>query len=189
MKNKKLSKDIEKIDNTLKDTTRKAKKNMEKTVSEYKKFALKGNVIDLAIGVVIGGAFTNIINSIVNTVITPFISLLTNKVDLSTLFVSLTGGTYATAAAAKEAGEITFEYGLLLNAILNFVIVSVVLFIVVKNIEKIKKKKSKHEETVIKETTKTCPYCLNTIPINAVKCAYCTSDLVEVKIEGEDVIE
>ena len=86
MKNKKLSKDIEKIDNTLKDTTRKAKKNMEKTVSEYKKFALKGNVIDLAIGVVIGGAFTNIINSIVNTVITPFISLLTNKVDLSTLF-------------------------------------------------------------------------------------------------------
>mgnify|MGYP001853960904 CR=1 FL=1 len=183
MKNKKLSKDIEKIDNTLKDTTRKAKKNMEKTVSEYKKFALKGNVIDLAIGVVIGGAFTNIINSIVNTVITPFISLLTNKVDLSTLFVSLTGGTYATAAAAKEAGEIT------LNAIFNFVIVSVVLFIVVKNIEKIKKKTSKHEETIIKETTKTCPYCLSTIPINAVKCAYCTSDLVEVKIEGEDVIE
>lgn len=184
-----MIKDIEKIDHTLKNTTRKAKKNMEKAVNEYKKFALKGNVIDLAIGVVIGGAFTNIINAIVNTLITPFISLLTNKVDLSTLFVSLTGGTYATAALAKEAGEITFEYGLLLNAILNFLIISIVLFIVVKNLERIKRKASRHEENVVKETTKTCPYCLSTVPIKAIKCAYCTSDLVEINVEGEEVIE
>ncbi|MDD3303801.1 MAG: large conductance mechanosensitive channel protein MscL [Clostridia bacterium] len=155
---------------------------MKKTVDEYKKFALKGNMIDLAIGVVIGGAFTTIINAIVNTVITPLISLLTNKVDLSTLFISLTGGKFDTLAQAKEAGAVTMNYGLLLNAFLNFFIVSVVLFIVVKYIDKIKKKATKQAEVVIKDTTKECPYCLSKVPVNAIKCAYCTSDLVE-KVE------
>lgn len=179
MKNSEKQRGKEIIDEEIKIKTKKAKKKMERTVNEYKKFALKGNVIDLAIGVVIGGAFTNIINTLVNTTIVPIISVLTNKVDLSTLFISLSGIHYASLAEAKAAGAITFDYGTLLNALLNFFIISILLFIVVKYIEKIKKRTSKEEEIERKVTTKECPYCLSTIPIKATRCAHCTSLLEE----------
>ena len=154
------------------------KEKAKNAVEEYKKFAIKGNAMDLAVGVVIGSAFTNIVNSIVNTTITPLIGLLTNRVDLSTLFISLSGETYATLAEAKQAGALTFNYGELLNAILNFFIVSLVLFVIIRIINHSKIKEEKEKAKI--KTTKECPYCLSTVPIKATKCAFCTSDLNNV---------
>ena len=136
MKKKMSENEKQQIEEKLKEKTKKAKKNVKKTMEEYKSFAIKGNIIDLAIGMVIGSAFTSIVNSLVNTTITPLISLLTNKVDLSTLFISLTGIHYNTLAEAKEAGAITFNYGELLNSLLNFFIISFTLFLVVKYLNK-----------------------------------------------------
>ena len=150
---------------------------MKKTLDEYKEFAMKGNVIDLAIGVVIGSAFTDIVNSIVNTTITPLISLLTNKVDLSTLFLSLSGVHYDTLDQAKAAGAITWNYGALLNSFLNFLIVSFTLFLILKYLKKVTSKVSKENEKEKEKTTKKCPYCLSEVPIKATKCAHCTSDI------------
>lgn len=161
----------------IENTRKKTKHLAKKTVEDYKNFAIKGNVVDLAIGVVIGGAFTSIVNSIVNNVVTPFLSVLTNKVDLSTLFISLTGGEYATMDAAKQAGAIIINYGALLNTILNFFVISIALFIVFKYVTKLRQKSEISEKENIKVTTKTCPYCISTVPIEATKCAFCTSDL------------
>ena len=179
MKKKMSENEKQQIEEKLKEKTKKAKKNVKKTMEEYKSFAIKGNIIDLAIGMVIGSAFTSIVNSLVNTTITPLISLLTNKVDLSTLFISLSGIHYNTLAEAKEAGAITFNYGELLNSLLNFFIISFTLFLVVKYLNKLKTRTTKAEENVKKVTTKECPYCLSTIPIKATKCAYCTSDILD----------
>lgn len=153
------------------------KEMAKKAINDYKKFAIKGNVLDMAIGVVIGSAFTNIINTLVSSIITPFISLLTSNVDLSTLFVTLKGGTFQTLEEAKNAGAITLNYGAFINSIFNFLIVSVVLFIVVKIVSASNKKDAKVKE----KTTKECPYCFSTISIKATKCPHCTSDLVEAK--------
>ncbi len=177
--------DKEKLNEEIKEKSKKAKKGMTKTINEYKEFAMKGNVIDMAIGVVIGSAFTNIVNSIVSTTITPLISLLTNKVDLSTLFLSLSGVHYDSLTAAKEAGAITWDYGLLLNAILNFLIVSFTLFLIVKYIKSATSKLSKEKENQKEKNTKKCPYCLSEIPIKATKCAHCTSD-VPLKEDSTD---
>lgn len=161
----------------ISDSQKKGKQKAKNAMEEYKKFAIKGNAMDLAIGVVIGSAFTNIVNAIVNSIITPLISLLTNKVDLSTLFVSLSGGTFSTLAEAKAAGALTLNYGETLNAILNFFIVSLVLFLIVRIINH-SKIKEEEEKAKIK-TTKECPYCLSTIPIKASKCAFCASDVIK----------
>lgn len=174
MKENKKSKQI---NEKLKTTTKEARKNVQKTMDEYKKFAMKGNIIDLAIGMVIGSAFTSIINSLVNTTITPLLSILTNKVDFSKLFISLSGVHYDTLEKAQEAGALVWNYGALLNALLNFFIVSFVLFIVVKYLGKLNRKKAVEEVEEKIETTKNCPYCLSEIPIKAVKCAHCTSDI------------
>mgnify|MGYP000665205472 FL=1 len=172
---------MSKKDEVAQKIAKKQKEGKEKAknaVEEYKKFAIKGNAMDLAVGVVIGSAFTNIVNSIVNTAITPLIGLLTNRVDLSTLFISLSGETYATLAEAKQAGALTFNYGELLNAILNFFIVSLVLFVIIRIINHSKIKEEKEKAKI--KTTKECPYCLSTVPIKATKCAFCTSDLNNV---------
>ena len=172
---------MSKKDEVAQKIAKKQKEGKEKAknaVEEYKKFAIKGNAMDLAVGVVIGSAFTNIVNSIVNTTITPLIGLLTNRVDLSTLFISLSGETYATLAEAKQAGALTINYGELLNAILNFFIVSLVLFVIIRIINHSKIKEEKEKAKI--KTTKECPYCLSTVPIKATKCAFCTSDLNNV---------
>ncbi len=158
-----------------KELQEESKKKAKLAFEDYKKFALKGNAMDLAIGVVLGGAFTAIVNAIVNSLINPLIGLITNKVDLSQLFISLDGTKYETLDAAKAAGALTLNYGQLLTAILNFVIISVVLFLIVKTLAKANKK----EEVVEEITTKTCPYCLSTIPLKATRCAHCTSELNE----------
>lgn len=176
---------MSKKDEVAQKIAKKQKEGKEKAknaVEEYKKFAIKGNAMDLAVGVVIGSAFTNIVNSILNTAITPLIGLLTNRVDLSTLFISLSGETYATLAEAKQAGALTFNYGELLNAILNFFIVSLVLFVIIRIINHSKIKEEKEKAKI--KTTKECPYCLSTVPIKATKCAFCTSDLSKVKEEN-----
>lgn len=169
----------EKIDMEIKEKTKKAKKNMKKTMDEYKSFAVKGNIVDLAIGMVIGSAFTSIITALVNTTITPLLSFFTNKVDLSKLFISLSGIHYDSLAKAEEAGALVWNYGALLNALLNFFIVSFLLFLVVKYIGKIKRKNVVDEIVQKEEETKVCKFCLSKIPKKAIKCAYCTSDLKE----------
>lgn len=171
----------EKVEEKLKEKTKETKKKVEKTMTEYKKFAMKGNAVDLAIGMVIGSAFTSIINAIVNTTITPLLSVFTNKVDFSKLFISLSGVHYDSIEKAQEAGALVWNYGALLNALLNFFIVSFILFLVVKYIGKLNKKSEVAEVEEKKVTTKKCPYCISEIPIEAVKCAHCTSNLEEVE--------
>lgn len=160
-----------KINETTKKNTEKTKKALEK----YKKFAIKGNAMDLAIGVVLGSAFTNIVNTIVSSTITPLFSMLTSKVQLSNLFITLSGGEYTTLEEASKAGAITLNYGQLIDSVLNFLIVSIVLFIIVSIIKRSTDKKNEEE----KVTTKTCPYCISTIPIEATRCAHCTSKLTK----------
>jgi large conductance mechanosensitive channel len=156
----------------------------KKTFEDYKDFAMKGNVVDLAIGVVIGGAFTGIVNSLVTGVITPFLGILTNKVDLSSLYVSLSGGIYTSLEAAKQSGALVLNYGLLLNAILNFFIVSFVLFLIFRYLTKLRKKHDKDLQVAQEVTTKECPYCISQIPIKATRCPHCTS---EQKLSKKDV--
>ena len=170
-------KNAKKINEKLKTTTKDAKKNVQKTMDEYKKFAMKGNIVDLAIGMVIGSAFTSIINALVNTTITPLLSIFTNKVDFSKLFISLSGVHYDTLEQAQSAGALVWNYGALLNALLNFFIISFILFLVMKYISKLNKKSAVEEVEEKIATTKNCPYCLSEIPIEAIKCGYCTSDL------------
>ncbi len=170
--------------NMVLDTTKKMRKKAKETINDYKKFAVKGNAIELAIGVVIGSAFTNIVNSIVSCVITPLISVFTNKVDISSLFISLDGKKYSSIDAAKEAGAAIITYGTLINSIINFLILSIILFIIVKYITAVRKKmehleKKENEASNEKkeQTTKICPYCLSEINILATRCPHCTSSL------------
>lgn len=180
MKNKQKSNELDPLE-ILKEQQKKTKQMARKTISEYKSFAIKGNVIDMAIGVVIGSAFTNIVNVLVSSTITPIISLLTNKVDLSTLYITLKGGHhYASIAEAKAAGAIVLSYGELINAVLNFFIISFVLFLVVRFLKHSKKKETTHEAQVKKLTEKKCPFCFSTISIEATRCPFCTSILAEV---------
>lgn len=171
---------MKKIDK--KNLQEQSKKKAKLAFEDYKAFALKGNALDLAIGVVLGGAFTTIVNTLVSALITPIISLITSNVDLSTLFITLRGGHFDTLEAAKAAGAITLNYGEILTAIINFIIISIVLFIIVKTLTKANKKDTQEVEI----TTKTCPYCLSTIPIKATRCAHCTSILEENNIEVQE---
>jgi len=177
---------IQKNREILRNQTAKAEKKAKSAIADYKKFAIKGNIVDLAIGVVIGAAFTNIINTLVASLVTPLLSALTNKVDIANLFISLSGGNYNTLADAKDAGAIVISYGAIFNAVLNFFIVSVILFLVFKYISKLRESNEKGTEEIVKETTKSCPYCKSTIDLNATKCAFCTS---EVDITKEIVQE
>jgi len=139
---------------------------------EFGKFIKRGNVIDLAVGVIIGGAFGKIIASFVNDIIMPPLGLLLGKVNFASLFIDLSGKGYETLELAKEAGAPTLNYGAFIQNIVDFVIVAFVVFLVVRQINKMKK-----EEAPAAPTTKTCPHCATEIPLNAKRCPHCTSQL------------
>lgn len=140
-------------------------------LKEFKKFALRGNMIDLAVGMIIGSAFTSIVNSLVKDLIMPVVSIFTGRVDFSNWFLALDGNSYATLEAAQEAGAATFNYGTFISNVINFVIMAFVVFLFVKGMNKLK-----HEEPK-PVTTKKCPFCLSEINIEATKCPHCTSEL------------
>jgi len=141
---------------------------------EFKEFAMRGNVLDMAVGIIIGAAFGKIISSLVNDVIMPPIGLLLGKVDFSNLFINLSGKDYASVAQAKAAGAATLNYGVFMNTIIDFVIVAFAIFLVIKQVNRFMRKK---EAPPAAPTTKDCPYCYSTIPIKATRCAHCTSEL------------
>lgn len=143
---------------------------------EFKTFAVRGNVIDLAVGIIIGAAFTSIVNSLVNDVIMPPIGLLLEGVDFKDMFISLDGTEYASLAAAQEAGAATLNYGLFINNVINFVIIAFAVFLVVRQVNRVKSKFEKKEEAS-KPETKACPDCLSDIPLQAKRCKYCTTVL------------
>ena len=147
-------------------------------ITEFKKFVMRGNVIDLAVGIIIGGAFQAIVNSAVNDIIMPLISLLTKGIDFSNLFIVIDGGEYDTLAKAQEAGAAVLSYGNFISAVLNFLIMAVVIFFIVRAINKINEIGKKEKETApAAPTTKKCPYCKSEIDIEATKCPHCTSDI------------
>lgn len=139
-------------------------------LKEFKEFAMKGNVLDMAIGVIIGGAFGKIVSSLVSDVLMPPIGLLMGKVDFSSLFLNLSGTPQPSLTAAKAAGAPTVNYGVFLQTVFDFIIIAFVIFLLVKQINRLKK-----PEPTAAPTTKDCPHCLSTIPIKATKCAHCTS--------------
>lgn len=151
----------------------KLKEGSKGFVQEFKAFAMKGNVVDLATGMVIGSAFTAIITSLVKDIITPSIGAITGGLDFSELFIALDGNKYASLAEAQEAGAALLAYGNFITAVINFLIVALVIFIVFKKLLAPKKK----EEAPAEPTEKECPYCLSTVKIAAKKCPHCTSNL------------
>ena len=143
---------------------------------EFREFIMRGNVMDLAVGVIIGGAFQSIINSLVNDIIMPIISALTGGIDFSNWFISLDGTKYSNLAAAQEAGAATLNYGVFITAVINFLLMALVIFCIVKSLNKLGDKIKKEEEEAA-PTTKICPHCKSEINIEATKCPCCTSDL------------
>ena len=149
---------------------------------EFKKFIMRGNVIDLAVGVIIGGAFQAIVNSLVNDIVSPVLSLATKGVNFADKFIVLTNDevAFATVEAAKEAGYATLNYGGFITAVINFLIMAFVIFLLVKTINKVSDMgKKKEEPAPAAPTTKVCPYCKSEISIKATKCPHCTSDIPE----------
>ncbi len=147
-------------------------------LKEFREFAMRGNVVDMAVGIIIGAAFGAIVKSLVDDVIMPPIGLLLGSVDFSDLFVTLkqgaAAGPYATLELAKKAGAVTLSYGAFFNTIMSFVIVAFSVFLLIKGMNKLKRQQ---EAAPAAPTTKDCPHCLSTIPIKATKCAHCTSQL------------
>jgi large conductance mechanosensitive channel len=145
---------------------------------EFKEFAMKGNVVDMAVGIIIGAAFGTIIKSLVSDIIMPPIGLLLGNVDFANLFIVLKEGTvagpFAALADAQKAGAVTINYGVFINTIISFIIVAFAVFVLIRNINKLKRQEEAPPE---EPTTKECPYCLSTIAINATRCAFCTADL------------
>ncbi len=160
---------------------------MKKFLNEFKAFALRGNVIDLAVGVIIGGAFQTIVKSLVDDLIMPFVGLATGGTNFTDQFVVLKwaegvkeGTTYLSLTEAKEAGATVFAYGSFITAVINFIIMAIVIFLFVKGINNLHKiGKQKEEETPVVPTTKVCPFCKSEIAIEATRCAHCTSELKE----------
>ena len=141
-------------------------------LKEFKEFALKGNVMDMAVGVIIGGAFTTIVGSLVNDIFMPILGLLTGKINFSELYVSLDGVKYATLAEAQEVSAPVLAYGQFIQNIIQFILLAFVVFLFVRAINKTRK-----EEPAAAPTTKTCPFCKSEIALDAVKCPNCTSAL------------
>lgn len=152
-------------------------------LKEFKEFALRGNMVDMAVGIAIGAAFTSIVNSLVKDIMTPSIGLLTGGVDFSQQFIVLreggAPGPYPTIEEAAKAGAVTLNYGLFVNAVISFFIVSFVLFLVVRAMNRLKRLAGE-EEPAPAPSTQPCPFCKMEIPIEASRCGHCTSSLVEV---------
>ncbi|MEN6480953.1 MAG: large-conductance mechanosensitive channel protein MscL [Anaerolineaceae bacterium] len=143
-------------------------------IQEFKKFIMRGNVLDLAIGIVIGGAFGKIVSSFVTDIIMPPIGLLLGKVNFSNLFINISGESYPNLAAAQSAGAATINYGLFIQSIVDFLIVGFAIFLIVKQVNKLQPAPIEEPAT---PKTKSCPYCYSEIPIEASRCAHCTSQL------------
>jgi large conductance mechanosensitive channel len=139
-------------------------------LDDFKKFVMRGNVLDMAVGIIIGAAFGKIVSSFVGDVLMPPIGLLLGGIDFSNFFINLSGGEYATLAAAREAGAVTINYGAFLNLVLDFLIVALAVFLLVRAVERMKKQEAPPEAT-----TKKCSECLSEIPKAARRCAFCTS--------------
>ncbi len=148
-------------------------------MSEFKEFAVKGNVIDMAVGIIIGGAFSPIVNSLVKDIIMPPIGFIMGNVDFSNLYIPITrtGQTFSTLKEAQDAGIVTINYGLFINTLISFIIVAFSVFLLVKAINKLKAQKKEETCEEQEATTKECPYCCSTININAKKCPFCASEL------------
>jgi large conductance mechanosensitive channel len=143
-------------------------------IKEFKEFIMKGNVLDLAIGVIIGGAFGKIVSSLVTDVLMPPLGMLLGKVDFSSLYINLSGGSYSNLVEAQKAGAATLNYGLFLNNIINFLIIALVIFLIVKQVNRLQKPAA---QPAAEPTTKECPYCKTSIAIKAIRCPNCTSQL------------
>ena len=145
---------------------------------EFKDFAMRGNVVDMAVGIIIGAAFTSVVNSLVADVIMPPVGLLLGNVDFGNLFLLLKEGKfpgpYNALAAAKASGAVTLNYGVFINALISFLIVAFAVFFLVRSINRLKRQEAAPAAT---PTTRECPYCLSSVPLGAVRCAHCTSDL------------
>ena len=141
-------------------------------IGEFKEFAVKGNVIDMAVGIIIGAAFGSIVNSLVKDVIMPPIGMIMGGINFADMFVALDGNTYATLAEAQAAAAPTINYGLFINSVISFIIVALAIFVLIKQINAMKKQPAPPEPN-----SKECPYCKESIPKAAVKCSHCTSDL------------
>jgi large conductance mechanosensitive channel len=143
-------------------------------LKEFKEFAMRGNVLDMAVGVIIGGAFGKIVSSMVSDILMPPLGLVLGRVDFSSLFIDLSGTHPASLAAAKQAGAPTINYGVFLQALFDFLIIAFVIFMLIKQVNRFLKQP---EAPPAAPTTKECPRCCSAIPIKATKCAYCTSEL------------
>lgn len=144
-------------------------------LKEFKEFAMRGNVVDMAVGIIIGAAFGGIVKSLVADVIMPPVGVLLGGVDFSNIFITLSGGDYDSLAAAQEAGAATLNVGVFINTVINFFIVAFAIFILIRAINRMK-----HEDELAPEpeaTTKDCPFCCTEIPIKATRCGHCTSEL------------
>jgi len=141
-------------------------------LDDFKTFVMRGNVVDLAVGVIIGGAFGKIVASFTSDVLMPPLGMALGKVDFTNLFINLSGGNYATLADAKKAGAVTINYGVFTNTILDFIIVAFAIFLLIKQINRLNKPAPEAAPT-----TKDCPFCASAIPLAAVRCPQCTSEL------------
>jgi large conductance mechanosensitive channel len=143
-------------------------------LKEFKEFALKGSVLDLAIGVIIGAAFNKIVSSLVGDIITPPLNFLTGRIDFKNLYVNLGSNNYSSLTEAKAAGEPVLMYGAFINNVIEFILIALVLFLIVRQINRFRKNPTTEEQN-----EKECPYCFTKIPIKASRCPHCTSDLIE----------
>lgn len=146
---------------------------MNKFLKEFKDFAMRGNVMDMAIGIIIGAAFGKIITSFVNDILMPPLGLLLGKVDFSNLFINLSGRNFGSLSEAKSAGAATINYGIFLNTVIDFVIVAFAVFLLITQVNRLMQK----EKTKASPSEKECPFCFSSISIKAVKCPHCTSEL------------
>ena len=145
-------------------------------LSEFRTFIIRGNMVDLAVGLVIGAAFTTVVNSFVTDLLMPPIGLLLGRVDFTNLFVTLSGGSYPTLAAAKAAGAPTLNYGIFINNVINLVIVGFAVFLVVKQVNRLR-----GPEPAAAPTTRECPACAMAIPLRARRCPHCTSEVAPAR--------
>ncbi len=143
-------------------------------LKEFKDFIMRGNVLDMAVGIIIGVAFGKIITSLVDDILMPPVGLLLGKVDFTNLFINLSAKDYSTLAAAKAAGAPTINYGVFINTMLNFIIVAFVIFLVIRQVNRAKRKA---EQPAAQPATKECSYCLSSIPLKARRCPHCTSEI------------
>lgn len=147
---------------------------MRSLLKEFREFVMRGNVVDLAVGFIIGAAFGKIVTSFVGDILMPPIGLALGKVNFSNLFVNLSGSAYPSLADAQAAGAPTINYGLFINTLIDFIIIAFVLFLIIRIMNQMQRKK---EQAPTEPTTKDCPYCFSSIPVKAVKCPHCTSEI------------